>query len=265
MISCPLHAWLCGKYTPYRTDNCVICLKPIPTGSIWSYPKKPTHCWSWSKVSRARLFWKCFAMLLPIKIRVNLQVPTEWEIYKSFPWFRSWKARNNGWSRLIYSQGINSSSPLIPVNLPTVTKPAGTPWTLTSLPSLGQGTLSPIQCTPHVEFPAFPQPLCRQYPIQTELKVTSPPKRIINQLNYSFWKKNHHQYYLSFSEHSPRVQDSGNPCEFWCYPPYDARLMQLCLLSVSLLSISDTIPGGHHTLDPWTKYPAISDIGLIKL
>ena len=78
-------------------------------------------------------------------------------------------------------------------------------------------------------------------------------------------KKKHHQYYLSFSEHSLRVQDSGKPCEFWCYTPYDARLMQLCLLSVSLLSISDTIPGGHHTLDPRTKYPAISDIGLIKL
>ena len=78
--------------------------------------------------------------------------------------------------------------PLIPVNLATVTKPAGTPWMLTSLPSLGQGTLSPIQCTPLVEFPAFPQPLCRQYPIQTELKVTPPTKRIINQFNHLFLK-----------------------------------------------------------------------------
>ena len=203
-------------------------------------------------------------MLLPIKNRVNLQVPTEWESKTSFPWFRSWKVRNNGWGRWIYSQGINSSSSLIPVNLPAVTKPARTPWMLTSLPSLGQGTLSAIQCTPHVEFPAFPHPRCRQYLIQTELKVTSPPERIINQLNHSGFFK-YHQYHLSFPEHSPRAQDSGKQCEFWCYPLHDARLIQLCLISVRLLSISDTIPDGHHTLDPRTQYPATSDTRLMKL
>ena len=143
------------------------------------------------------------------------------------------KARVAKLRPMIYSQGINSSSPLIPVNLPAVTKPAGTPWMLTSLPSLGQGTLS--SNTVHTTYgisSILPAPLTT-IPDLNWIKGYHCTKKNNKPMKLLVLKKKY-QYYLSFSELFPGEQDSGKQCEFWCYPLYDARLMQLCLVSISL-------------------------------
>ena len=143
-------------------------------------------------------------MLLPTKTHANVQVPTEGEIKKSFLWFRSWKPRN--WmtpldilSRFQFFHPFDSSESAcghktcrntLNANLPAL------PWT-------GYTVTNTVHTICGI-FPAFPQPLCWQYPIQTELKVTSLPKRLINQWNHSvFVEKNHQYHFLPFQNVPP--------------------------------------------------------------
>ena len=77
------------------------------------------------------------------------------------------------------------------------------------------------------------------------------------------FEKKYLQYYLSFPEHAPKAQESGR----WIMmlSPVWREADTACLISVSLRSISDTIPGVHHTLGPHTQYPAVLDTRLMKL
>ena len=154
------------------------------------------------------------------------------------------------------------------MNLPTVTKPAGTPWTLTYLPSLGQGTLSPIQCTPHVEFPAFPPAPLPTIPDSNWIKGNLSTKKNNKPIKLFVLKKNIISIIFPFQNILPEYRTLENhvnsdaiPCTMrdWCSCASSASA-SLALLTPSQVDITHWIPEHStpqlQTPDSWNcKYP----------